>query len=681
MPTAKPLGEEARGEVHPATSLRERRTEEDRNRRAFPITGRAILIGLASIALLGLINPYLAFVSRTWSVGSGSLLNSPVVVLFLLVAINTLVLRLLPGRGLTRAELVVVYAMLIVAVGLAMQGGMPYIVSATVYPFYMASPENGWEHMIWPHIPLWLRPTRLETANWFWESLPEGVGVPWADWVSPLLGWSSFTLALMTGMFCLGALMSKDWIERQRLAFPLADVPLAVTGGAERPSLGTSLLRDRVLWIGFAIPSLLAIVQFLHAFYPSIPATQIYDVRVGRYFAGMGLPWRALSEMSVSIIFPVIGITCLLPGEVSLSLWLFYVLFLVQLLVFGAFGIAEEGGTSAVGINPRQFIGFEEAGGFIALSAAVIYQSRHSIRAAWRTLVGRERPTDDPWEPLAGKWALVGFVAANAFMLWWALHAGMVWWAFLGILGVFYAVLVGASRLVAAGGVMYVDTGFFPRGVILRTVGALPIGSPTLTMYSYLSVIYMYDPMNLAMPQMMNSMKLLHSADIRAKRFPWAAALGVAVLLAVGLPALLWVVYHWGASALNQWPFTSYPQWAFGELDSSLRAPEMADNWLRLALVIGGAFTLLLVWLNTNLVWWPVSPVGFLIASSYETNRSLWVNVFIAWAITTLVRRYGGLRLYRQMRPAFLGLVLGAFLTQGALAILASVFGLKQPVG
>lgn len=70
--------------------------------------------------------------------------------------------------------------------------------------------------------------------------------------------------------------------------------------------------------------------------------------------------------------------------------------------------------------------------------------------------------------------------------------------------------------------------------------------------------------------------------------------------------------------------------------------------------------------------------MGFLIASSYETNRSIWLNAFIAWLLTAVIRRYGGLRLYRQFYPAFLGLVLGDFLPRGALAILSTIFRIKQ---
>ncbi|UCC68388.1 MAG: hypothetical protein JSV79_00160, partial [Armatimonadota bacterium] len=516
---------------------------------------------------------------------------------------------------------------------------------------------------------------------WFWQGSPEGFGVPWADWLTPMLAWGGFTLALMAAMLCLGALLSKDWIDRQRLTFPLVDVPLAISGDQPRPTLRTSILSNRIFWIGFAIPAALAILAWFHKLYPAVPALNLWDLHVGRYFAGMPLPWRVLWDMRVSIIFPIIGITCLLPAEVSLSLWLFYVLFQVQMLIWGSFGVAEEGGTAAIAINPRNFVAFQEAGGFIALSAVVLYQSRKTIRAAWWSLLGRAPSDPDPYTPLGGRWALLGFLLANGFMLWWAVRANMTWWSFALLIGVFYAVLLGASRLVAAGGVMFVDTGFYPRGVVLRTIGALPVGPTALTMYSYLSVIYMYDPMNLAMPQMMNSFKLVHSGRLRGTAFTLGAALALLAVTAFGLVALLQMLHQHGASALSEWPFTSYPRWAFGELDASLRSPELPDNWLRLAVGIGAAFTLALVWLHTRFVWWPVSPVGFLIASSYETNRSMWVNVFIAWALSTFIRRYGGLRLFRTFRPAFLGLVLGEYLTQGALAIISSVFGITQPLG
>jgi len=653
---------------------------EDKAGAAFPITPRAVIVGAICVAALAVINPYPAFVTRTWHTGVGSLLQSAVFVLFLLVAINGLLVKKAPRLAFRRGELLVIYGMMIVSVGFTVWGGMPFLLSTTAFPSYFASPGNDWEHRVLPYIPDWLRLGRPEAVLWYWEGLPEKTAIPWAAWTSPLLAWCLFTLALMTGMFCLGALLRKDWIERQRLSFPLVDVPLAITGDQQYPSLGAGFLSNRVFWIGFAVPASLSLLGWFHRLLPNVPSPNLWAIPVGSYFSGMGLPWNVLSDARVTIIFPVIGIFCLLPGEIALSLWAFYLLYQLQMLTWASFGIAE-GGSSSVAIDPRMFASFEEAGAFLALTGIVLYQSRNTIRAAWLSLTGRGSEQADPYSPLSGRGALLGFAAANLFMIGFAVHMGAKWWAFCAMIGVFYAVLVGASRLVAAAGVMSTDTGFYPRWVVVRLFGSAPLGEPALTLFAYLSAIFTFEPDNLAMPQMMNSFKLLHTGRLRGKWFPLAAGLAMVLLLATGIPALLKVIYSNGASSLGVWPFTSDSRWAFNELDHSLRNPDPPDNWLRLAVVIGAAAMIGLTWIHTHFVGWPVSPVGFLVGSSWGTNYKLWTNALIAWVLTTLIRRYGGLTLYRAFRPAFLGLVLGQYLTDGTLAIVSSVLGIGQPLG
>ena len=90
---------------------------------------------------------------------------------------------------------------------------------------------------------------------------------------------------------------------------------------------------------------------------------------------------------------------------------------------------------------------------------------------------------------------------------------------------------------------------------------------------------------------------------------------------------------------------------------------------------------MLLTWLSSRFIWWPVSPIGFVVASAFFTNYGLWFNTLIGWALATAIRRYGGLRLYRSLRPAFLGLVLGEFLTRSALAAISVVVGIKGSDG
>jgi len=661
-----------------ARSTTARRAADTSIPRRCAITGRALLLGALTIALLSAATPYLGAVTHTWDPGGSALPATAVVTLFALVLCNGALVRISPRLALTRAELLVAYAMAILVVQFLYKGGLPFITGATTFPFYMATPANDWEHRLWPQIPLWFRLSDPQAITWYWEGAPSGLGVPWAAWLPPVLAWCSFTVALMTAMFCLAALLSKDWIEQQRLSFPLVDIPLAITGEASHPTLGTGLLRNRVAWIGFAIPAVISVLGWLHTIYPSLPTVPL-DFEPGRGFAGMGLPWSVLAgETGVhcTLVFPLIGIAYLLPAEVSLSLWLFYVLYRLQQLVWASFGFGPEG-TSAVAINPQTFIGMEEAGGFIALSAIVLYQSRHSLAAAWRGLFDRSCRERDDRAPLARYWALLGFALANSFMLWWALQVGMKWWPFALIMLLFYTVMIGVTRLVAAAGTTHVDTGLFPRQVIMNTVGAAAVGVPSLTVYTYLSTVYMYDPRIVLMAQAMNGFKLLHSSQIGGRRFPTAAALAVIVMLAVGFPTLLWIVYRYGATALPDWPMASPGRWVFGELDSTLRSPEAPDNWLRLALALGAGFMAALVTLHSRFLWWPVSPVGFLIASGWSTDRFVWLNALLGWTLSTAARRSGGLRLYRQLRPAFLGLVLGSYATQGALALVSALLGVR----
>jgi hypothetical protein len=199
--------------------------------------------------------------------------------------------------------------------------------------------------------------------------------------------------------------------------------------------------------------------------------------------------------------------------------------------------------------------------------------------------------------------------------------------------------------------------------------------------YTYFAFIYMQDPMNVAMPQMMNSFKLTDSGRIRGRPFSAAAAVAVVTVIVAGTAGLLNMLYHQGASQLERWPFFNWADWAFTDLSSSLRNPEAPNNWLRLGVGVGAVVATALVLLHTYVVWWPVSPIGFLIASTYTSDWILWNNALVAWLLTSRIRRYGGLRLYRSFRPAFLGLILGDYLTSALFAILNTMLDYRRMLG
>ncbi len=635
------------------------------------VTTRAILLGLLFVATWAAISPYTDQVAQaTWSFGWGSLPSGPVAAAFLLVLVNGLFLKLRPKSALSRSEVLITYSLLTISAAVIV-AYTPYMLPIGAYPFYHARVEGAWEVNVLPYLPNWLHPSNTDLIPWFWEGMPEGASLPWRDWITPVLGWGGPALAFLVLMLCLGSLLRKDWIEQQRLTFPLTEIPMGIVGEQPAPTLRHSVFGQRVFWLGFGLGGGLTLIIWLNSLFPAIPAPTFYN-QVGQGLVDAGIPWNALSDMVVTVSPATLGIMCLLPTEVSFSLWGFYVLFQAFLVICASFGIPPQG-SQAGGFIPRAFADYAGAGGFVVVSAITLYQSRGAFQTGLRSLFGGKPEPADPRAPMSNRAAVLGFIGANAFLFWWALHAEMSWWSFALIMAAFYVAMIGSSRLMAAAGLTQPRPQPSTRWMVTRIVGAGALDPRSLAMYSYLTMGYFLEPQNFGILYMMNSFKLIHTARIRARRFSTAAIAAVITALVVGAAGLLYTAYHFSAVSMMCWPVTAVPTCAFREFTSSLASPEKADHWLQFAMIAGGGATLLLFWLTSHFVWWPLTPIGFIVASVYHTNQWVWTNALVGWGLTTLIRRYGGLKLYRTVRPAFLGLILGQVLVSVAMAVFSSV--------
>ena len=60
-------------------------------------------------------------------------------------------------------------------------------------------------------------------------------------------------------------------MERERLAYPLTQVGLALVAGEEKEGLVNGLFRKRAFWCGAAIPLLVGSMTALHHYDSSVP--------------------------------------------------------------------------------------------------------------------------------------------------------------------------------------------------------------------------------------------------------------------------------------------------------------------------------------------------------------------------------------------------------------------------
>ena len=113
--------------------------------------------------------------------------------------------------ALQPAELVLIYIMMIIAATVPTKGFTEAWLPKITGPYYYATPENDWATLAHPHIKDWLTPRDPEMIKYFFEGLPEGMGIPWGVWFEPLFHWSLFFLVLCFVMICISVILHRQW--------------------------------------------------------------------------------------------------------------------------------------------------------------------------------------------------------------------------------------------------------------------------------------------------------------------------------------------------------------------------------------------------------------------------------------------------------------------------------------
>ena len=191
-------------------------------------TIRSILLGIGMVLIVCLGAPL-----SIWIVGSTEITWSffPIGVglpFILVVFANAGLKRIRRSAALRPAEM-----MNVVVMGLVGSGIPVFIVglmlSIPTKPYYGATPENDWVSLIQPHLPDWAIPSPEAGAmRYFYEGLPDGGVIPWGAWWGPLAWWLSLVLAIYFLSFCLVVILRRQWMEHERLLYPLMQPSLAL---------------------------------------------------------------------------------------------------------------------------------------------------------------------------------------------------------------------------------------------------------------------------------------------------------------------------------------------------------------------------------------------------------------------------------------------------------------------
>ncbi len=614
------------------------------------VTLRAVVLGLLLVPVLIWWIHHAEF-RLGGTMGHTALANTalpvaPFFALMVLTALNALVAQVFPAKALTQGELLTIYAIAAATTGIASSGGVHFLVPALTAPIYYASPENNWRELILPHIPWWFIPQDRGAVAAFYTGSDR---VFWSAWYVPTVVWSTFLIAVMLTTLFSVMILWRQWVERERLSFPTAQVPLLVT----QPR--SPLWRSKGFWLGFLIAAGIGTWNTLSRNFPSIPLLDVRGEVLNLANVITDRPWNAIGWTPVSLYPFIIGIAFLLNTEVTLSCWLFFWLVKVERVVTAAFGwdAIGRGGFSVMPYTEHQ-----GAGAFLAIALMSLWYGRRQLVAELK----ENRTEPDAPSPRS---ALLGFLLGFGFLLLFALVGGMRLITAAVLLGLSLLYMAAATRLRAEiGNAWLFGPQVDPNTIVTTTLGTAALKPRELTVMAFLRNITTFDLRCLPMPHQLDAAKFARTVGLPLRQIWGAIAIGSLLAAPFSFVSVVKLLYHLGAAAkADAWRIFMGRQ-PFNQLEGYLRQP-LTPDWREIAAIgFGFAFTVALTVLRAHLLSLPLHPFGYAIANT-ETMNKTWLPFMIAWAAKAFVLRYFGASAYRALIPFFVGLILGDFLHGG----------------
>ena len=639
------------------------------------VTARAVVLGILMVGAINLYDPFSAYVIHATAFTRSHFPFAVLLVLLVLVlGVNPLLRRFAPRVVFSRGELMTLVA--IGFLGCSIPTAVGRLLATVSAPDYFASAENQWPDYVLANLPANLIPSDAQSGvTQFYQGLPPGAAAVWQVWVTPLFWWLSFVVAVVVGCFCISVILRRQWAERERLTFPLVQVPLLLASEPEKGRLFPRIFRDRLFWFAFAVPLACVLWNIVGYFWPAWPTMEF----LSRHYA------KKIGPDFPDLIFKfdlyVICFAFFTNLEILLSLWFFHYFTVLEIGFTNRLGLSGGGGEAGA---PWQ--------GYFGLMFFVfwgLYISRDHLRDVWRKAWNPRCPVDDSCELISYRSAVVGLAIAGCYVVVWMWRAGMS--PHVSVLVTLFSLVIylGLAKIVALGGLVALRSPLNSHAVTTTVVGAHNMTNTTSVATNLMFAMYAGDK-GFCMPAAFNAVRAADETappgnPAEGKRpLGRAILIGVVLSLVVCVAVTIWLGYHMGAQNFGSYDFdfgNHHPyQYATAEIKAKLE-PHKFPIWPTVYGTFGVLMVSALTFLNYRVPWWPLHPVGFTVAFAYPVRFSSF-SLFVAWLVKWVILKVGGISLYRRAQVAVLG-VLAGYTTGAVLSFLVDLiffFGQGHPV-
>lgn len=575
-----------------------------------------------------------------------SLMVPPVVLTLVMVLLNIPLRLYLPRFAFTQAELIVFYAMQTVMC--AMSGEWMDVVNPNIYSYALYAERNPkFKTAVLPYVSDWLFFKSDEGlkdfaagGKPFWYFLSR---LPL--WWPKIIAWTVVVGLVCLAMLCINSLMRDQWTNREKLSFPLIQLPVAMTaGGGASP-----FWKNRFMWGGFAVMFAIDMLNGFSFLYPALPRINVRFIGdVSLWFSSP--PWNQIGWTPIGIFPFMAAIGLFMPTDLLFSCIFFFFVRKAQQVIAAAMGY-EQGVFGGAGLIPSApYLSEQSWGAFLGLFVTAMWVARGYLKEVWREIV-HTGTRDLRLVPHRLSFGLLVFSLTALGLI--GVGIGLPFPFVIGYVLLFLAFSIAMTRLRAQLGTPLHEMAFMgPNQVLVDfrgTQGVPPsLIANTVTLFHFMNRIHRTHPM----PHQLEAIKIAEMSRLNQRGMFLALVLATIVGSILGHLSRIYLGYRWnptvsGGDTAN----------VVATLVDMPRKPNVAAM---LAVFAGFSFVMLLDFIRFRVPGFPFHPAGYALTMNFGFDY-IWFGLMIALIVKVFIQRYYGLKGYEKLRMVAFGLILAEF--------------------
>jgi hypothetical protein len=566
------------------------------------------------------------------------------------------------------------------------------------YPWYQPAAEIASRYVnsigSMAYIPSFMAPDQ-EVAN---QIIYGKVPIPWMAWVPTILFWWIFEIAFTLFMISIATILRKQWIDLEKVPFPQTIVAyqlvekIAPKEGGLLKRLGRPFLLGLLIGLAVQVPIFMTTV---FPWFPDIYGWKTNTCLFGSTYLTSDSPLAWIAGIQTFNKWPPFAaVFYLAPANILLSSLLWYLIYfiLTQIAYIGGYYTGLLGlagcGRNWCGINiptagpPFKWAAVSNIGGPIGLTLFYLLLNRRYVANTIRAALGRMPPEElknfEADEPISYRMTYLILLSSFVLIIIIFLACGFSPFAALVIPVVAFIVWIASVRVFGLFGFNAVTYGGYGTGFVWLM---WPTRPDPISREWFLSMLmqrtFVTDGFGYGWPGMMPaslaSYKMGALTQTDNKTIFKAMVLASVVAPLIAMIGMIWTCYAFG---LSNMPVGS----GVGDIVNRFVTPGAHENWPAAPPWVANALAGVIIvgalsFLHARYIWFPLEPIGFLMATTGHTLlEGVWTTLLVAWVAKTLTLRIGGSKIYESLgAPLASGMVVGtviAILVGGLFSII-----------